>query len=222
MLFGASIIIATHLFYLQQDDKVLSERYAAQDDIDSQFPVISPPSNTIVYGPDPLNNSYYIENFPVALADGIETRIINKNPEITQTIESVYTATGDVNQDGRDDTVLILKRTIQEDVRYFLVLALQNKVGYYEGSAGVYLGRNLSDMSATIQPNYIEIRYMNNEEPATKSLIVEGLNFLEGKSPTQIPSTTLIDTENEEEVSEDMSGNDEVSEETTETTETQE
>ncbi len=205
VLFGASAIIATHIFYQYQEEKYAFEFFSLQEDITKNANILEVPANTAVFGPNPLNNSYYIDGVPVSLKDGVSTVVLSEDPEVIQTTEATFTATGDVNRDDREDTALILTRTIGERSRNYIALALQDKTGYFQGSAAYEVDPNATNISATIGSNNITVSYEAYDKSYVQLIIVEGLR-LQITPPRHLDDMEMPvaeDTETPEEMNEE-------------------
>lgn len=119
---------------------------------------------------NPKNTSYDIEGELISLQNGIASPL---NSNASSTLKTV-TYFGnelrvDVNQDGKEDTALLLTTTTSgTGTFYYLVVAL-NKDGGYVGTNGVFLGDRIAPQTTEFRNNEIVVNYAERKpsEPMT-------------------------------------------------------
>ncbi len=119
---------------------------------------------------DPKNTTYKI--------DGQEITLHNGNSEISQPNSNgkIITnyfgneATGDLNNDGIEDTAFLLTQNSGgSGTFYYVVAAIQNKDGNYLGTDAVFIGDRISPQTTEIRDGKLIVNYADRlaQEPMT-------------------------------------------------------
>lgn len=194
MLFAASVVVASLLYYQQDNDQRSINLIEMRETLQEKFAQQRPVSGKLVMGPDERNTTYYIANTSIDLTDGVFEREIADNVSQTTTIESSFN--GDVNLDGTEDAVLLLKQTENDSSSFFIVVSFQNALSYFEGSNAVEIQNIAQFLSVEFEKNTIRVFYQDTEGNVNRMDI-----SVQGKTLGKI---TTVPVENPEALSLDI------------------
>jgi len=125
---------------------------------------------TAVAHPDPSNATFQFEDGPITLKKGVATTNVTPGGEITQDTTLTDTvAYGDINNDNKNDTAIILVQEGSGSGVFFYVAAYVSGVVQYKGSNSVFLGDRVSPKSISIDKGVITVTYLDRkpDEPFT-------------------------------------------------------
>lgn len=112
------------------------------------------------FQPDPSNATYTYDDGSYTLSNGrVET---NSGEEIVLLKEQ--NAYGDINADGRDDTVVFLVRMGGGSGVFIHMGAYVSGPVNYDGTNTIYLGDRIAPQSASITNGVITVRYLDRQE----------------------------------------------------------
>ena len=114
--------------------------------------------------PDPSNATFQFEDGPVTLKDGSASMSITPNSAATQ--ETAITgdlAYGDLNNDGKNDTALLLVQDSGGSGVFLYVAAYLSGVVQYKGSNAVFIGDRVTPKSISIDKGVINVSYLDRK-----------------------------------------------------------
>ena len=129
-------------------------------------PASSPTSNskspTSNFSPDPSNAIFTFDDGPVTLSNGKNEKTEFGFVEETALLEDM--AYGDLNEDDKLDTAVLLVRSGgASGVFVYAAAYVSGPVGY-RGSNAVFLGDRISPQSISISNNIVTVRYLDRSE----------------------------------------------------------
>jgi hypothetical protein len=135
----------------------------------------------------PQNSTYLIDGTPVILTNGrSETNIIGDQASKTITQYFGNEAVGDVNGDGKPDTVFLLTQTMGgTGTFYYAAVALKTDAGY-QGTNAILLGDRIAPQTTEIRDGKIIVNFADRkpDEPFSESPsvgVTKNLYMLNGK-----------------------------------------
>lgn len=120
--------------------------------------------------PDPANATFNFEDGPVTLSAGKNERTVAPGSAmIEETIILDKFAYGDINSDGKEDTVLFLARYGGGSGTFIYLAAFVSGPIIHRGSNAVFIGDRISPQSIAINKNLITVNYLGRtfDEPFT-------------------------------------------------------
>lgn len=112
--------------------------------------------------PDPSNATFQFEDGPVTLNNGSETSSIGANDELqTETDLTDFVAYGDINNDSKTDTAVLLEQTSSGTGVFYNVAAYVSGVVSYNGSNAIFLGDRIIPKTITIKNGIITVTYLD-------------------------------------------------------------
>lgn len=112
------------------------------------------------FRPDPSNATYVYDDGSYTLSNG---RAETSSGEEIMLLEE-QNAYGDINADGRDDTVLFLVRMGGGSGVFVHVGAYVSGPVNYNGTNTIFLGDRIAPQSASIANGVITVRYLDRQE----------------------------------------------------------
>ena len=136
-------------------------------DVREKVPVEVVPSEVSF---DPRNASYIIDGLSITLVDGVSE--VEAAPGSASKIVTRYfgnEAVGDLNGDGRDDTVYLLSHSTGGSGLFYYAVAVLNKVDGYKVTNTFFVGDRISPQSTNIISSEIHVNFAERKpgEPMT-------------------------------------------------------
>ena len=140
---------------------------------------------------NPKNATYDIDGSKITLQNGVWESDSNEGSATIKTINYFGNELRtDINGDSTEDTVFLVTETIENNILYYLVVAL-NKENGYEGTNGVLLGDRIAPQTTEWRNNEIVVNYAdrNPGEPMSKKPSVGISRYF------KIENSTLTETQ---------------------------
>ncbi len=121
----------------------------------------TPENKTTAFQPDPSSATFTIDNEPITLSHGARE---SEEGEITLLDEK---ATGDLNNDNKADTALLLADSSIGSGVFIYVAAYVSGPVSYKGTNAVFVGDRISPQSLSIANGVVTFKYLDRkaEEP---------------------------------------------------------
>lgn len=139
------------------------------------------------FQPDPSNATFNFDDSSITLSNGKYEDSESESAEEINILEEK--ATGDLNADGKEDTVLLLVRNGGGSGVFIYAAAYISGPISYKGSNAVFLGDRISPQSISISNGVATIKYLDREEgepfaaeptiPASKQFVYKNGEFVE-------------------------------------------
>ena len=109
---------------------------------------------------NPLNATYWIDEFPVNLRNGRAEQVIAPGSAIKSKTSVVgRPVTGDLDGDGIDDAVLLLVHDPGGSGTFFYLAAALNRQGRFAGTRAVLLGDRIEPLSIVLEDGVVTVRW---------------------------------------------------------------
>lgn len=118
--------------------------------------------------PDPKNATFQFEDGDLTLVNGKNQQSIAPDSSIKQdTTLTDIQATGDINGDGKDDSVVILVQSGGGTGVFFYIAGYVSSPLSYKGTNTIFVGDRISPKSISIKNKIITLNYLdrNLEDP---------------------------------------------------------
>lgn len=128
-----------------------------------------------------LNSTYFIDNIPVTLVNGIEIKEIapgSASNKITKYLG--YELDVDLNSDGIEDYIFFLTQDFGgSGTFYYVVVSFGSKDGF-TGSNGIFIGDRITPLNITFEDKQICIYYLvrKESEPMVAKPTIEKMKLL--------------------------------------------
>ena len=125
---------------------------------------------------DPSRATFIIDDEPVTLSNGHSEEPVAPNSSLVEETSLLdEMAYGDVNGDGREDTVVFLVRSGGGSGTFIYVAALVSGPITYKGSNAIFIGDRVSPQSIAVSRGVITVKYLDREadEPLAAEPSVE-------------------------------------------------
>lgn len=133
---------------------------------------------------DPLNFTYDIEGEKIVLANGNSTTdIVPGSVEKLETTVFDKPAVGDLNNDKKNDSSLLLVQDSGGTGLFYYLVAIVNDVGVVKNTNSIFIGDRIEPVSVVIKDNKIELNYIdrNPNDPMTTEPNVKVARYFEVK-----------------------------------------
>jgi hypothetical protein len=125
-------------------------------------------NNTKTSVPDPANATFEFEDGDLTLKSGKNTEPIAPDSAIKlETSLSNTQALGDINDDGKDDSVVVLVQNGGGTGTFFYIAGVVSSPLAYKGTNAVFVGDRISPQSISINNGVITLSYLDrkSDEP---------------------------------------------------------
>lgn len=114
------------------------------------------------FKPDPSNATFAFDDGPVTLSSGRGEKAANSENTFSEeiTLMDIF-AYGDINTDGKEDTVLLLARYGGGSGIFIYLAAFVSGPVAYKGSETVFVGDRITPQSISIDNETITIKYLD-------------------------------------------------------------
>lgn len=174
-LFLFIIVIAGLAFFFLWDS---SDTQPAQNEEQTSFQ------------PDPANASFTFDDGPVTLSNGSGEKSSYENSGFFETVELLKEkAVGDLNADGKSDTVVLLARSGGGSGVFIYIAAFVSGPVSYRGTDALFIGDRVSPESVSIANSIATLKYLDRKTnepfaaepavPTTKQFVYKNGEFVE-------------------------------------------
>ncbi|MDP3763530.1 MAG: hypothetical protein Q8Q92_02675 [bacterium] len=114
------------------------------------------------FRPDSSNATFIIDDELVTLSAGRDERVIT--PESTLTEETILLdkfAYGDINKDGKNDTLLLLARYGGGSGTFIYLAAFVSGPINYKGSKAIFIGDRIAPQSISLNGDIVTLEYLD-------------------------------------------------------------
>lgn len=118
------------------------------------------PTKFVETNTDPKNGTYIVDDMPVTLVDGLSD--IEVAPGSATHVITRYfgnEAKGDVNNDGKEDTVFLLAQNGGGTGTFYFAVAFLSGTSGYHGTNAIYLGDRIAPQATEIHDGDIVVNY---------------------------------------------------------------
>lgn len=125
-----------------------------------------PSPATTNFKPDPSNATFTVEGRTFRLSDGIDLIKTNDGGDLeTHLLEE--TATGDLNNDGKEDTVLLLGQSGGGSGFFIYAAAYISGPVSYKGTNAIFIGDRISPENISINKGIVTVSFLDRgvDEP---------------------------------------------------------
>ena len=147
-------------------------------------------NDTRAFRPDPSNATFIFDNEMITLSAGKnEKSIVPGSVLMEETVLMDKFAYGDLNADGKEDTVLLLARYGAGSGIFIYLAAFTSGPVTYKGSKAIFIGDRIAPKSLSIKGDTVTVEYLDRKpdeafaaEPtvsASKQFIYKNGEFVE-------------------------------------------
>lgn len=113
--------------------------------------------------PDPSNATFTLDDESITLSKGKNEETLSGTGFVEETVMLDKFAYGDINSDGRQDTVLFLVRSGAGSGTFLYVAAYVSGPVNYKGSIGTFLGDRVVPESISTKNGVVTVNYLDRE-----------------------------------------------------------
>ncbi|MDP4009017.1 MAG: hypothetical protein Q8P71_01145 [bacterium] len=125
-----------------------------------------------VFKPDPSNATFIFEDGPITLSGGKATQTVSPDSGFLEEISLTKVQDlGDINEDNRDDAVVLIERIGGGSGQFFYIAAFVSSGSSFKGTNAFYVGDRISPQSVDVSNGIITLKYLDRsaEEPFAAS-----------------------------------------------------
>jgi len=138
--------------------------YTTRDKSPTEQIEIPTASENGVFHPDPSNATFIFDDGPITLSAGRNERSISPGSTfMEETVILDKLTYGDINADGRQDTILFLARYGAGSGTFIYVAAFVSGPIAYKGSKTVFLGDRIAPQSISVSKGIVAVEYLDRE-----------------------------------------------------------
>jgi hypothetical protein len=116
------------------------------------------------FRPNPSNATFQFDDGPITLSRGRNVREISQGSLLTEeTSLTDHIAYGDLNNDNRDDAVVLLMRQGSGSGLFIYVAGFVSGTGAYRGTNAVFIGDRISPTSLSVTNGIITVTYLDRD-----------------------------------------------------------
>lgn len=138
------------------------------------------------FHPDPSNATFIFDDGPITLSDGRSMRAATPQSALSEEIAIIDTvAYGDINQDNKEDTVLLLTRYGGGSGTFIYAAAFVSGPVSYKGSRVLFIGDRVAPQSISINRGIITVEYLDrnpSEAFAAEPTVLTSKQFIYSNS----------------------------------------
>ena len=177
IIIGVLILIVISLIvYIALGNKKTEDKYKGLD-------VSSTSTKNINF--DPLNFTYEIEGEKITLVNGTSTvDVVPGSAEKLETTTFSKPAIGDLNNDKKNDSALLLVQDSGGTGLFYYVVAIVNDAGVIKNTNSIFIGDRIEPVSLDIKDQKIQLNYIdrNPSDPMTADPTVRVTKYFEIKN----------------------------------------
>lgn len=121
-------------------------------------------TSTLAAHPDPKNASFQFEDSAVQLKDGVNQTPVEGSAMVERTELADVVGYGDLNNDSKEDTGVILIQSGGGTGIFFYVAGFASSPTGYKGTNALFLGDRISPKSITIKNGLMTVTYLDRKE----------------------------------------------------------
>ena len=139
--------------------------YATRDNYPANITGTQTENKTDIFHPDPSNATFIFDDEEITLSAGRnENPIVPGNALIEETVIMDKFAYGDINADGKEDTVLFLARSGGGSGTFIYLGAYVSGSLTYKGSNTIFIGDRVAPQSISINKEIVTIKYLDRKD----------------------------------------------------------
>lgn len=120
------------------------------------------------FRPNPSNATFTFDDGTITLSQGKNVREVSADSALVEeTVLTEFISYGDLNDDSRDDAVVLLSRQGGGSGMFIYIAGFVSATGAYKGTNAIYVGDRVSPQSLTVSDGVVTLEYLDRdlEEP---------------------------------------------------------
>jgi len=138
--------------------------YAMRDNFPTETTKAPTTNETRAFRPDPSSATFIFDNEKITLSAGKNERLIVPGSVLVEEIVLMDKfAYGDLNADGKEDTVLLLARYGAGSGIFVYLAAFASGPVTYKGSKAIFIGDRIAPQSLFIKGSAVTVEYLDRK-----------------------------------------------------------